>query len=72
MSITLKTEKEKKISVICKGNDVPENDVDYVIQGNWNNSEVYGWQFFTSKIERADSYAERHQANIDQLHMVLI
>ena len=65
------TENERTIDVIFKGSDMPQQEQEYTLQGNWSRSDVYGWQFHARKIEPRESYRERHAANMAQLQAVL-
>ena len=66
-----KTDKGRIISAIFQGSEMPLTDTDYTLQGSWRNSDVYGWQFYTSKLETTESFTERFRANIRDLQAVL-
>ena len=66
-----KTNKYKTASVIFQGSELPIEGTDYTLQGTWRKSDVYGWQFFTRKMETTENYTERFRANIKDLQAVL-
>ncbi len=66
------TEDKKTINVVFKSFNIPPMSQDYTLQGKWDYSEVYGWQFYARRLETAESYRRRHAANMEQIQRELI
>ena len=57
----------KKCVCIFHGLNTPEMDRRYCLQGPWQKSDKYGWQFLIRICEPVEHYQKRHQHKFKQL-----